>query len=260
MSDKIKLWFATACLLVPLIGAGQTIENVKTSFDGEKMIITYDLNYTDPNQKFRISIYSSHDNYQKPLSLLIGDFGDNVSPGKSNTVIWDAKSSLPSDFDNNITIKLKATLAGAGGGGGLVKLSMKPFDQGVYKKGTPIEVRWVGGNPADKLNIELYKDGALKQRIATAVDNNQHYTWAMPKNEKAGKQFIIRISSTTQPTDLSNSQFFDIKPRTPLIVKLLPIVAVVAVVAVVASGGGGGGGGGNTPTKDADLPAPINPK
>lgn len=247
MVRKLGFWISATCFLLPWVAAGQSIENVRTSFDGEKMVITYDLVYSDPAQKFKVTFYGSHDNYQRPLSLLSGDFGDNVLPGKNNRVTWDAKNSLSGDFDKDIAIQVKATKVAPPVAA--VKLSMKPFDQSVYKRGRSIIVRWVGGNPGDKLSIELFKSNQVTHKIADKVDNTGRYDWTMPNSVRAGKEYLIRISNSDQPTELSNSQLFTIKPRTPFIVKVLPILGVGAAVYLLK--------GSSTGSKD--LPAPPNP-
>ena len=225
---------------------GQTVENIRTTFDGDKLIISYDLIYPDPAQKFDVTLYSSHDDYARPLSLLIGDFGDKVVAGKGNRVIWDAKSSLPPDFDKDIIIQVKASKVAPPPPA--VKLSMKPFDQSTYKKGRTIEIRWVGGNLDDMYTIELFRDNTLNLRIAEKVSNSQRYDWTMPKSVKSGKNYLIRMSNVQTPTDLSNSQLFEVKPRTPLIVKVLPFLAVGAAVLLIKK----------TPS-NSELPPPPNP-
>ena len=247
MVRKLGFWISVICFLLPWVATGQSVENVRTTFDGEKIVITYDLIYSDPAQKFKVTFYGSHDNYQRPLSLLSGDFGDDVLPGKNNKVTWDAKNSLSGDFDKEIAIQVKATKVAPPVAA--VKLSMKPFDQSVYKKGRTIVVRWVGGNPDDKLNIELFKNDQVNHRIAEKVDNTGRYEWAMPSSVHAGKEYLIRIYNSNQPTELSNSQLFNIKPRTPLIVKVLPVLGVGAAIFLLK--------GSSTTSKD--LPTPPAP-
>jgi len=234
---------------------GQTLSGLMVSFDGEKLSITYDLNDSDPNQKYKVLIYSSNDDYTNPLSLAIGDFGESVLPGKKKRVIWDAKSTLPQDFDKDVLIKLKATkiLAPA--------LNMKPLTYNIYKKGKKIEIGWLGGNPSDKLNIDLYRsqNGQLQlvKSIAKDVENkqgSQHFSWAMPKNTKAGKKYFIRVSKTDKPSDLTSSQFFDIKPRTPFIVKALPFLAAGAAVVLLSCGSKE-----SPPPTSSELPGPTKP-
>ena len=245
----LHLAFLTGvCYLAAPWGAnGQTVENIRTNFDGDKLIITYDLIYPDAAQKFNVTLYSSHDDYARPLSLLIGDFGDKVVAGKGNRVIWDAKSSLPPDFDKDIIIQVKAAKV-AVVAAAVVKLSMRPFDQSIYKKGRTIEIKWLGGSPDDKFNIELFRDNTLKLRVAEKVDNSGRYSWTMPNSVTAGKNYLIRMSNTQNPTDLSNSQIFQVKPRTPLIVKVLPFIAAGAAYFAFK------------PKANNDLPDPPNPK
>ena len=237
------------CLLPESICWSQTVENVKTSFDGEKVIITYDLVHTDATQKFNISVYSSHDDYQKPLSILRGAVGDNVLPGKGNRVIWDANDELPSDFNKEISVRVIATKVAPAVVA--IKLSMKPFDKNIYKKGRVLEIKWLGGNTSDKINLQLLRDNEVKLDIAREIGNNQHFTWLIPQKTSSGKNYVIRISDAASPTELSNSQFIQIKPRTPLIVKVLPFLAVGGAILAL---------GGSKKKEEADLPGmTINP-
>jgi hypothetical protein len=231
----------------------QKLENLRASFDGEKMVITYDLLFADPAQKFRVTLYSSHDNYARPLSLVTGDVGESVAPGVTNRVVWDVRNSLPPNFDAEVTIKIKTSKAAAAD---VVKLSLKPFDKSVYKKGESVAILWVGGSSSDQVNIDLLKGSKVVKRVVEKTPNAQRYTWQIPKNEKAGKGYVLRVSSATTTTELSNSQFFVIKPRIPLIVKILPVVVIGGVVAVLA--GKKGGGPANDDTEE-DLPGPVKP-
>lgn len=239
------------------IAQAQEIKDVRASFDGEKVIITYDLAFDDPTQKFKIALYSSHNNYERPLSLLLGDQGDNVVPGERNRVIWDTKSALPPDFDSDLTIKVKATkIIAVVNEASAMRLSMKPFDKSVVKKGKTLEVKWVGGRPDEKINIELFKDNVIQQKI-TQTENKNSYAWTVSKKNATGKNYVVRISKADNPTEVSNSQFFQIKPRTPFIVKVLPVLAIGGVIYFL-SGSKSGEDGGTTPTVD-DLPGPVKP-
>jgi hypothetical protein len=194
--NRLYKFLVPALFSIPFLSRSQTVENVKTSFDGERVAITYDLVYSDAKQKFKVSIYSSHDGYQTPLSLLLGA-------------------------------------------------------ENVYKKGRILQIKWLGGNPNDKVRIQLFnKDNAVVQEIARDEANDQSYAYTIPQNTKAGKDYFVRISNTDRPTELSNSQFFQIKPRTPFIVKVLPVVAVGAGVYFLTK----------PKTTESDLPGlTINP-
>jgi hypothetical protein len=247
----------SSLLLVLLIGSTtycQTLENVKASFDGEKMVITYDLGFTDTNQKFKVALFSSHDSYGRPLSFVTGDVGEAVHIGKTNRVVWDVRNTLPADFEGEITIKIKTSKVVAPASA--TKLSLKPLDKNTYKKGQSIEVRWLGGNPDEKVNIELFKGNDLKLRVAEKIGNTQHFTWTIPKGGVVGKEYILRISNAANATELSNSQFFAVKPKVPLLLKIAPVLVVGGVVAFLS---------GSKSPKDApviveELPGPVKPQ
>ena len=229
---------------------GQTLENVKAAFDGEKMVITYDLGFTDANQKFKVAFYSSHDSYARPLSFITGDAGESVHVGKANKVIWDVKNTLPPDFDGDITIKIKTSKVVAVEA--VTKLSLKPLDRNVYKKGQTVQVEWKGGKPSDKIHIDLYKDGTLQQKLTESLGNSpQLYQWMLPKDLK-GSGYSFRIANSS---DQTNSGNFKVKPKIPLMLKVLPVLMIGGVV--VALGGSKSTITDQTP--NIDLPGPIKP-
>jgi hypothetical protein len=76
-------------------------------FSGDKVIITYDLASDDPAQKFKITAFSAHDNYTTPLQHVTGAVGENVAAGRGLRIEWDARSSLPANFNGTISVRLK---------------------------------------------------------------------------------------------------------------------------------------------------------
>lgn len=227
----------------------QTIENVRASFDGKNVIITYDLGFSDPNQKFKVTLFSSHDNFGRPLSLVSGDIGQAVIVGKSNRVVWDVKNTLPGDFDGEIIFKMTASVVAA------PKLILKSLQKSSFKRGQSIVLHWEGAYPSDKLNIELFKNDVLKDRIATGEQNKQSFTWQMPKKQKTGSDYQIKIYSEARPGEPAVSQNFRVKPKVPLLVKVLPFLVAGGVIAAIS----GGGGEGPVVVVEDDLPGPIKP-
>ena len=236
------------CFALVFASYGQTLENVNASFDGEKMLITYDLGFTDANQKFKVALYSSHDNYTTPLAFSAGDLGENVMPGKAKRIEWEVKNSLPADFDSDITLKVKASKVRAP----VAKLVINPLSKGAYKKGQTVDLQWQGGRPTDKINIELYKDNDLQNKLAENVSNNQSYKWAVPKALK-GKGYSIHISTAT---DQSNSQSFTIKPKMPILLIIAPVVVLGGAIAFL----GGSKSPKDPPIVSEDLPGPAKPQ
>ncbi len=246
---KIKFFIfcflgAAACL------QAQTLEKLNASFDGEKMIVTYGLAYADANQKFKVALYSSHDNFKQPI-LVTGDAGENVLPGNAKRVTWDARRVLPADFDGDIQIKIKTSRVVA------PKLSIEPFALKTFKRGRTISMKWTGGFTTDKMKIELVKNNVVDQLVVDKIENKATYEWAMPKSVK-GRNYTLRISNTARPTEAAESVPFRVKPRTPFLVKILPILAAGGAY-VFLSGADPAPEPGPGQTGDETLPGPVKP-
>lgn len=247
--QKLKWLLIAGLALIILPGYSQKIDNITAEFDGERIIITYDLEPGKASDKFNVVLKSSYDNYAKPLKFLMGDAGTNVMPGTKNRIIWDVKNELPSDFNGNITLKFEVEA--------IVPLvieersaiSAKPLMKNMYKRGTELKVDWTGGMRSDNIKIDLFKDNNFSETITTVPNDKRTFTWNIPKKQKKGSYFL-RLSDGT---DISPTQIFSIKPKTPFIVKVLPVLAVGAGVYFLVSGDGGGG------KTEPDLPEPIGP-
>ena len=244
----MKLIMITLMMSLLNLTHAQTLENINASFDGERVTVSYILSYAEVNQKFKIDLYSSHDNYSQPITVT-GDAGENVLPGRTKLVIWDAKGTLPSEFDGDIRIKIKATKMAA------PKLSFEPLALKTYKKGRTISMKWTGGYSSDKITIELQKNKMTDLRVAELIDNSGTYEWKMPKSVK-GKNYQLILTNASNTAEPATSSEFRVKPRTPLLVKILPVL-IAGGVAVLLSGDSGGGGGGGQPLDP--LPAPVKP-
>lgn len=247
--QKLK-WLFLPVLLISLTGYAQKIDNITAEFDGERIIITYDLVPGKANDKFNVTLKSSYDNYQKPLKFLMGDAGSNVLPGNRNRIIWDVKNELPPDYNGNVTLKFEVEAIVP-----LVieersALSAKPLVQNVFKRGSQMKVDWTGGLRSDSVKIDLFKGSVYVKTITKVGNDKKSYNWNIPKNQKKGDYFI-RLSDQNS-TDISSTQTFTVKPRTPFIVKVLPVLAVGAGVYFLTSGGDGG-------KSEPDLPEPIGP-
>jgi len=224
----------------------QTLENINASFDGEIVTVSYVLNHTESNQKFKIALYSSHDNYTQPL-VVTGDAGENVLPGKAKRVVWNAKSMLPSEFDNDIRFKIKAIKMAA------PALVFEPLALKTYKKGRTISMQWTGGFPSDKVTIELYKNNVRSLLVAEKINNSQTYEWKMPNSVK-GKNYTLSISNTERPNEKAATQSFTVKPRTPFLVKMLPLLVIGGVAVLLLDDDPDP----VDPTNDI-LPGPVKP-
>lgn len=247
-----KIFVGMGCFLV--LGScstthAQTIDNINAQFDGEKIIITYDLTHSNAFEKFDVALYSSYDNFSQSLTRVTGASGENITAGKSKRVVWEVKNALPADFDAEISFRIKATkMKGP-------VLVLEPMSSSVYKKGRILTLTWTGAYPAELLTLELYKGNVFSLRVAENMANTGTYEWKIPKSVK-GKNYMLRLTPTLRPEEQVGSQVFRVKPKTPFLVKALPILAAGGVFIILSGGSGGDSGG---PPGNSVLPAPEKP-
>src|SRR5882762_1847745 len=93
-----------ACAFLGL--KAQKVENVRAAASGEQIIITYDLTGVKSDQRFKVNLYSSHNNFASPVQQVTGDVGDNIAAGKDKRIAWNAKSEL-SNFKGNLSFEVR---------------------------------------------------------------------------------------------------------------------------------------------------------
>jgi hypothetical protein len=228
----------------------QRIDNVKAATVGEKVVITYDINDAAEGQKFKVKLYASHDNFNNPLAQVSGDVGSNsdLFPGIGKRIEWNAKSELK-EFDGDITFEVRADVISTA-----VRF-VGPALGAKVKRGKTINIEWKGIGSSQVVKLELMKGGYPITQIGE-TSNRSNYTWTVPKAAAKGKDYQIKL--TTNSTTIT-SDVFTVKSRTPLIVKVLPVLVVGGVAAAVLSGGGEGGGPGTEPQTN-ELPEPPDPE
>src|SRR5438105_4416135 len=84
----------------------QTIEMSRVETAGNKVIVHYKLDDSNPNHLYAISLYSSKDNFSTPLTRVTGDVGTEVKPGVDNKIIWDVTNEL-GDFKGSLTFEVR---------------------------------------------------------------------------------------------------------------------------------------------------------
>lgn len=248
--------FYLGCVLIFTISnfsEAQSIENIVATFDNDSLIITYDLNSSSPSQLFNITLFSSHNNYQNPITMVSGDVGNSINPGKQKTVNWNVTKELPPEFNDEISIKIKAAIAIT------AKYKLNPLQNTSFKRGKQLNISWEGGNLSEQVNIDLLKNNIVQQSI-TQTENTHGYQWQIPKKQKSGNTYAIRISGSTNSSQNSTTDFFKIKPKIPLAFKIGVPILVGVLVGVLA---GSNNNGGETISPDnnelSNLPIPVNP-
>jgi hypothetical protein len=261
----VRILLITLCLFAFLTSHAQKVENVRATASGDQILITYDLSGTSTDQRFKVRLFSSHNNYSTPVVQVTGDLGDNVAAGKNKQIAWTAKTEL-TGFKGNLEFEVRAELIPP------VPVKQNPVVKepvtapvttpagykftgfASVKRGKTMQIGWSGGAPGETVKLELVKDNVPQQTLMNGK-NNGTYSWTVPDNQKTGT-FQLKI---TGPAGSGTSPDFSIKHKVPTVVKVLPVVIIAGVLA--ASGGGGGNSPVNPiiPTKEK-LPAAPNPE
>ena len=228
----------------------QNVENVRASLDGNSVVILYDL-IGDPGQTFRVELRSSHNNFGTPLRMVSGDIGDNVSPGSSRRVVWEAKKELRA-FTGDVQFEIKADLL-------FSPLQItSPVGGSAYKGGKDLGITWRGGNTGDRITLDIMRDGRIYQSLGS-VTNTGNYNWVIPKKIEKSDGYSIRLTSDAAGSSPVSSQGFSMKKKGSPVIPIVAVVVVGAVVGVLL--------GGQTPDPDDpvmddtrdDLPDPPAP-
>ena len=197
----------------------QTVENVTRKVEGGSITITYDL-IGVVGELYFISIYSSADNFNRPIISVEGDVGSDITPGRGKSVKWDAKKDL-GDYKGSLRLSVRAEL--------LVFIEFSNiYAKQKFKKGTSNEITWTGG-PRENIKLEIY-DGSIKVTDLTNTVNSGRFTWVIPKKFKSGKAYKIRASSGDRA---SFSPEFQISGKIPIWMIAVPIVVVGVVVVIL---------------------------
>jgi hypothetical protein len=230
----------------------QKIENVTAASSEEQIIITYDLIGAQPGQEFRIQMYSSVDNFGAAVLKVTGDIGNRIPAGTQRRIVWNSKEEL-NNFKGEVTLEVRgealASLVPQVEKPVTTSSSISPYSikspwSTSHKRGKALTIIWSGGTPVDNVSLELLKESVPQQKL-TDTKNNGNYQWEVPSKMKTGN-YQVKLKG---PNGETTSTAFRIKPKVPLILKLLPVAGVGYLVVKLLSGGGG----------DDELPEPPEP-
>lgn len=78
-----KITFILGMLIMSITANAQTVENIRTQQDGEKINIFYQITNSNDKQLFKVTISCLVNNDKKiTLKTITGDVGDNIQGGK----------------------------------------------------------------------------------------------------------------------------------------------------------------------------------
>ena len=231
-----------------LVSQAQTVTIKKVELAGDKVIVHFDLDDSNPNNEYKLDLYSSNDNFNSPLTKVKGDIGQEVKPGINRKVEWNIREEY-GPYKGKIALEIR-------GKAYVPFVKLQDFTEKSFKRGSSQNLDWKPGN-TNPLNIELFKGG---QRLGGEMGqpNNGSHTFYIPAKAKPGKDYRIKISDARNSEEVMYSDYFQVKPKVPILLKVLPVVLIGGAVAVLAGGGSSSDSGGGGATLLPEPPTKTN--
>jgi len=228
-----------------LNGFGQTIKNVQTSTEGNKVIITYDLVSEVEGQRFTVEVRSSINDYTTVLKEVSGDVGPDQTPGLVKIITWSALLEQ-GNFSGSVSFEVSAVLT-------FDPIRITTPGIGTKAKlGKAMDVEWKGGDKDRKLKMAILYGVTTLQEIPD-VGSSGSYSWSIPKTLDKGEHYQIKLFDPDKPEEAAMSAEFKLK-KTSILVFIIPgaIIAGVATYLIINNDGG-------TTPADNQLPPPPEP-
>jgi hypothetical protein len=228
MFRSLILIFSLAICLHTAVA--QEAENVSFTFEKGLIVVRYDFHKGDPDETYEFFLYSSHDNFTKPLQMVSGDVGPGIGTGGQKTIYWDAKAEM-GNFKGNVKLKVLGSLYKP------LVVFENTFVEGKVKRGKQMVIQWTSAFDDDeKLKLEIVRFNSSLQDFD--IRNEGTFSWDVPKKMKTGDGYTVRISQRDNPLKHEVSAPFRIRPKIPLGIKLLPAAVAAGAAAIVVGMGG----------------------
>jgi len=236
---KYALIIAFSGLIAKVSAQDFSIKRVELA--GEKVNIYYDLLDSVKGRTYTIELFSSKDNFISRLEKVSGDIGLEIKPGGNHKITWNAKDEFGATFEGKVGLEVR----------GRVYIPFVRLDglNKVFKRGKDYPLTWRGGTQQNILNFDLYKGSERIFPFSNRANVGQT-TINIPTSVKPGKDYYFKITDSKNKDQIVNTGTFSIKRKTPLLLKVIPILAIGG--AASALGGGGSKGA-------SSIPDPLSP-
>jgi hypothetical protein len=239
----MRICLLASFLLALEVANAQNVTIGKVELAGEKIIVHYSLQDSNPSNEYQLNLFCSNDNFSSALTKVSGDVGNEVKPGIDKKVEWKIRDEY-GPFKGKISLELRGKVY-------VPFVKLQGFDVNKkYKRGKPMDLGWRIGS-TNPINIELLK-GSQRVMGENNLQNNGNHTLYIPPSAKPGKDYRLKISDT-RTNDVIYTSNFAIKPKLPLLIKILPILAIGGG-ATVLLGGKKDSGSGVNPIELPPLP------
>jgi hypothetical protein len=204
------------------ISYGQSLHIDLLQFYKEQAIITYSILGIN-DTPCSIKIFSSIDNFKAPLNFATGDVGEDVDPGDNKKIVVDIKKEF-GDYAGEITFQI------------VCKPAEYLLVRKSFRRGKLYKLRWgINNNSIKTIRIELLNNAREKVWEAVGVKNSGSYNWKIPRDIKNG-DYRLRFTGIENENKTTLTNSFQIKPKIPLLVKVVGGALVGSLVFILIDG------------------------
>ena len=248
---SVRFILIFALLFFVKIASSQSVDLDWIELKGDRVIVHYNLDDSNPSRQYLVSLYSSKDNFSAPLTRVTGDVGTEVRPGNDKKITWDITKELGA-YKGEIAFELRSRIF-------VPFVKLVDFSENkVFKRGKNYPLVWTSGNLGGQVNVELFNGKQERVWGENNVPNSGKYDWFLPGSLKKGEGYRLKFTNAKDRSDVQYSMPFKVKAKVPFIVKALGVLAI-GVIVKVATGGNSNSGGGTLP--ETPLPNfPTEPK
>ncbi len=187
----------------------QDIRITSMELRDQKFIIQYFIDDSNPNNEYKVSIYTNTNNYSAPITRVEGAVGEEVKPGL-NTAIWNILDEL-GEYQGPLSIEIRASVF-------IPFIRLRNFNEPLaFKRGKSGIIEWKPGN-TNPVHIELYREGTRLQGELNNP-NNGSYTFNFNSDLKPGADYRIKITDSRSPDTFIYTSEIRIKRKTPGVLK-----------------------------------------
>lgn len=201
----------TAC---QFYATAQKIAIRKMELVNDRLVVHYDIDDSNFNNEYLVSLYTSKDNYSAPVTKVSGDVGQEVKPGERQ-VTWAIREEF-GDYKGPLAVEVRANVYIP-----FVRLKTFLTPRG-YGRGKAYPLDWRPGN-TNPVHIELFRQD---QRLQGELNhpNNGSYTVNFASRLKPGKGYRIKVTDSRHADDFIYTQKFKVRRKVPLFIKVLPFL------------------------------------
>ncbi len=197
----------------------QVVTNIKSTIEGKKIVITYDLYGLNSEVICNVDFYfGGRAEQTNKLIDASGDFGGNIKTGNKKIIrISNFLPFLP--YKTDLTFRAEAIYTFIP----ITYFSNLGGDK--FKIRSAIPLSWTGGVKESPLSISLLRNNELISKTSTVLNNN-NYSFPLPRAAKKGKEYEIRLVDAGGIS--FNTGKFRLVPKVSGAVKVVISVAIIA--------------------------------